>query len=410
MDWALEHDMGVMNDGSYTRENTRSVPSSDTPGSQPTSGGKSAPDVSLCGSSWSSRYSWRTTDAIGSSDHLPILVTLHHKIRLQPIFKGQDRWSLARANWEAFTAEVESSISSAMPDDGSIDVLAQGFQSILIKAATFHVGTSRSGKGRKSWETPKVRDVIRKRNRLRQFAGNRRAEWLDACKSTRQTIDEAKTDAWRQVLDDASNSPGDAKLWRIIRSLNGSPDTNSPNEAMVHGNRLITSNRRKADIFVGHYPSVGKIPISKEDRTENRALKERIRDLRSARESTPDISMRELRRAIAAMKPRGAPGPDRISPSFLKHLGPKALTHLLRLLNLCLGKGYTPQAWRNAIIIPLLKANKPPSELGSFRPISLTSCVAKVLERVISDRLYDLAETSGWFSSYQAEFRKGRSV
>ena len=29
------------------------------PGSQPTSEGKSAPDVSLCGSSWSSRYSWR---------------------------------------------------------------------------------------------------------------------------------------------------------------------------------------------------------------------------------------------------------------------------------------------------------------------------------------------------------------
>ena len=56
---------------------------------------------------------------------------------------------------------------------------------------------------------------------------------------------------------------------------------------MVHGDRLIMSNKRKADIFVGHYSSVGKIIMTKEDRTENRALNERIRDLRSARESTP---------------------------------------------------------------------------------------------------------------------------
>ena len=402
--------MRVMNDGSHTRDNTRSVPSSDPHSSQPPSGGKSAPDVSLCGPSWSSRSSWRTTDAIGSSDHLPILITLNHKVKLQSILKGQDRWCLARANWDAFTAEVEDSIDSAMPDDSSIDVLAEGFRSTLINAATSHVGTSRPGKGRKSWETPKVRDAIRKRNRLRQFVGTRRAEWLAACKTARQTIDEAKTDAWRNVLEDASNSQDDAKMWRTIRSLNGSPDSNSPNEAMVHGDRLITSNKRKADIFVGHYSSVGKIPMTKKDRTENRALKERIRDLRSRESTTPDIRMHELKRAIAAMKPRGAPGPDRISPSFLKHLGPKALNQLLRLQNLCLRKGYTPQAWRNATILPLLKANKPPSELGSFRPISLTSCVAKVMERIISDRLYDLAESSGWFSSFQAGFRKGRGV
>ena len=72
--------------------------------------------------------------------------------------------------------------------------------------------------------------------------------------------------------------------------------------------------------------------MTKEDRTDNRALTERIRDLRSARESTPlDISMHELKRGIAAMKPLGATGLDRISPLFLKHLGPKALNQLLCL-------------------------------------------------------------------------------
>ena len=62
-----------------------------------------------------------------------------------------------------------------------------------------------------------------------------------------------------------------------------------------------------------------------------------------------------------------------------------------------------------AIIIPLLKAKKPASDLASYRPISLTSCIVKVLERMVANRLYHLAETNGWISAAQAGFRKGRS-
>ena len=58
---------------------------------------------------------------------------------------------------------------------------------------------------------------------------------------------------------------------------------------------------------------------------------------------------------------------------------------------------------------PLLKAGKSPSEVASFRPISLTSCVVKLLERIIADRLYYIAETNNMFSRFQAGFRKGWS-
>ena len=65
-----------------------------------------------------------------------------------------------------------------------------------------------------------------------------------------------------------------------------------------------------------------------------------------------------------------------------------------------------PQVWRTATIIPLLKAGKPASELASYRLVSLTSCVVKVLERILADRLYHLAETNNRFSPLQAGFRK----
>jgi len=119
--------------------------------------------------------------------------------------------------------------------------------------------------------------------------------------------------------------------------------------------------------------------------------------------------MADLKKAIAKMRRKGAPGPDDIPPSFLKELGTAALVELLAICNLSLHDSECPQWWRDAIIIPLLKATKSPSDLASYRPVSLTSCVAKVLERMFADRIYYMAETNGWFSSLQAGFRKGRT-
>ena len=117
----------------------------------------------------------------------------------------------------------------------------------------------------------------------------------------------------------------------------------------------------------------------------------------------------ELKRAIANMRRKGAPGPDDVTPAFLNELGPIALQELLAICNQSLRSAECPQAWRNATVIPLLKAGKNPSDLASYRPVSLTSCIAKIAERMIADRLYYLAEQNNWFSSLQAGFRRGHS-
>ena len=79
-----------------------------------------------------------------------------------------------------------------------------------------------------------------------------------------------------------------------------------------------------------------------------------------------------MENAIAKMKRKGAEGPDEIPPTFLKELGPKALQELLDICNTSYQSASCPQIWRNATIIPILKANKPADDIKSFRPISLT--------------------------------------
>ena len=95
--------------------------------------------------------------------------------------------------------------------------------------------------------------------------------------------------------------------------------------------------------------------------------------------------------------------------ALLKSLGPLAHQELLSKFNSSFSLAHCPQIWRVATIIPLLKVGKYPSEVASFHPISLTSCVIKLLECILFDYLYYIAETNNLFSWFQASFRKGRS-
>ena len=116
-----------------------------------------------------------------------------------------------------------------------------------------------------------------------------------------------------------------------------------------------------------------------------------------------------MKQAIRKMRRKGAPGADDIPPAFLKELGPKALAELLEIFNDSFLHADIPQFWRHGIIIPVLKAGKPACDVDSFRPISLTSCIVKLLERMISNRLNTMAENRKWLVNEQAGFRRGLS-
>ena len=67
-----------------------------------------------------------------------------------------------------------------------------------------------------------------------------------------------------------------------------------------------------------------------------------------------------------------------------------------------------PQKWRTAIIKPLLKDGKDPGITTSYRPISLTACLGKLLEKIVVDRLNHLLEEKGLLNENQAGFRRNR--
>ena len=280
-----------------------------------------------------------------------------------------------------------------LPNEPNLSLRVSRFNDILISAATTHVGKSKPSKKSKPWMTPHLRAKIRNGNRLRQTIHQNCQDWIDACHEASEAINEAKTESWKNLLQDAMSNSDGPNMWKVIQGLNGTPDANSPNEAMSHNSRTITDIKSRAKVFINHYARVSKLNMSKSDRDINRQFKKSIKVPSPDDESCAPLLMSELQSDIKKMKGKGAAGPDNIPPSFLKSLGPLAFQELLSIFNSSFSLAHCPRIWRVATIIPLLKAGKSPSEVASFRPISLTSCVVKLLESIIADRLYYIAES-----------------
>ena len=157
---------------------------------------------------------------------------------------------------------------------------------------------------------------------MRRKIKTHRREWIEQCKVVKDEINQAKEQKWREVVEEAIGSEDDRKIWSFIKSLDGTTGTTPTGEVMIHGKARLISNKAKANIFSSHYASVSRLKFNKNERTTNCEAKQMLRSKGVDDESTQEISMPELEKAIQRMRAKGAPGPDDIPPTFIKALGP----------------------------------------------------------------------------------------
>ena len=252
--------------------------------------------------------------------------------------------------------------------------------------------------------TPHMQAKIRTWNRLHRTIHQKQQEWINACLktlrlSTRPTAGKIsfKTQCWIQTIQICRKS---SKVWTVLLM--------PTDQIMSHNSYSITNIKSKANVFINYYTGVSKLNMSRVDWDLNRQFKKRLNVPSADDETCAPHQMGEVLPAIKKMKCKEAAGSDNITPSFVKSLSPLELQELLSIFNLSFSFAHYPCIWRAAIIIQLLKAAKSPIEVASFCPISLTSRVVELLERIFADCLYHTAETKNLFSQFQAIFCKGQ--
>ena len=92
------------------------------------------------------------------------------------------------------------------------------------------------------------------------------------------------------------------------------------------------------------------------------------------------FSLDELLTSLSKAKDT-AVGPDDIHYQLLKYLPESCLLVLRDIFNNIWLTGNFPPSWHDAIVMPIPKPGKDHTDPINYRPISLTSCVCKTLEK-----------------------------
>ena len=266
------------------------------------------------------------------------------------------------------------------------------------------------------------RHAIYARNRARnKMIRNRTAENIDSYRklkgTAQKTIKTAASDYWMTFCGTVHRTRKLSTVWNMAKRMNGVTTCSKP-QSLFHENKIIESDRDKANLFVNNFSKV-----SSDDNYSTEFKIRRQFEFTSLCENTTDntlkyeyrdalndsFSYNELKRAIRSSK-NSTPGDDRISYVMLQHLPRQSLTALLFLYNEVWRTGNFPQAWRHSVIVPVLKAGKDKQNLSSYRPISLTGTVGKIMERLVKDRLMYYLEKNGILNNCQTGFRQGRGT
>ena len=121
-------------------------------------------------------------------------------------------------------------------------------------------------------------------------------------------------------------------------------------------------------------------------------------------DGTPEL----VARKIKAMKDNISPGVDGIPPKLLMETVEQISIPLAIVFNLSLKEGVVPFEWKEANIIPLFKKGSR-NKSENYRPVSLTSVICKLLERLIKDHMVDFLVKHKLLNSSQHGFLKARS-
>ena len=97
---------------------------------------------------------------------------------------------------------------------------------------------------------------------------------------------------------------------------------------------------------------------------------------------TPDVTRKEVLKAVMRLQNGKAAGEDRIVAELLKSGGETVIDWLTELIQEVWRTRKVPQDWRNATLIPLFK-KKDRTQCNNYRGISLLSVPGKVLSLIL---------------------------
>lgn len=343
------------------------------------------------------------------SDHFPVTLTSTHS---PAIPTSSTRFREEGADWKKFEEMSELSYTSVqhLEIDQATDIIT----SHIIDAAYSSIPrVPVNTKNRpRPWWNEECRNARKEQNKAwgtfrRYPTSDNLIAFKRAKAKGRRVRRTAKTESWRRFLTSINSFTDTHKVWKRISALQGR-NTNTLPLLSTTGDTL----EDQANALGQHFEYVSSSAHYTTEFLHHKKIAER-KPLYSKKTScdgyNSPLTKQELKIALSSCG-KTAPGADNVTYEMIKHLHEDTLETILWLFNLIWQTGRLPKKWKEAVIIPFLKQSKDPSLPSSYRPIALTSCLCKLLEKMINRRLLYFLEFHGLLDNHQAGFRMHRST
>ena len=377
----------------------------------PATGTYTSLDLSICYPTLLLDYEWKVHDDLCGSDHFPIFLN-----NIAPgVEEPSEKWKLNKADWPSFKALCESEINETiLKAKDPID----NFTTILYKIAekTIPKTSTKTKKKKKPWFNDDCKTSIQKRRQaLRQFNTRPMHQNLENFRvfraKARRTIRDSKRKSWKQYVSKLNSRTSIKKVWDMVRKIQGKGKSASMNH-LKKNNTHVTSKKDIANTLADKFSEKSSAEnfSAKFRKIKDQQEKQKLKFTSDNSESyNSKFSLTELTDALSKAHD-SSPGPDDIHYQLLKHFPSSTLSILLEIYNSIWATGNIPKSWKEATVIPIPKPDKDHTDPSNYRPIALTSCVCKTMERMINDRLTWFLESNNIITNFQSGFRHQRST
>ena len=358
------------------------------------------------------------------SDHLPV----HLMLSSPEIQKQTQRQILQyeKTDWTRFSKYIKDKLKmteAVTPSeiDEDCEILTKTIKTALDKSCPKSKPKDKAFY--MSDNTMKLIKLKRQIRRLAQKTQNPTTKTLynQLNNLVKKSIKKDKEAWWQKTTNKLDETKNCKIFWQTFNQISGKKSKSGASKPVFQENgKLTENNKEKANAFA---KSLGKIHNTHEgaifddnfkreveaDIAENPLLFspqiENIEELGDENPMMGDISIEEIKIQLGKTKGRSAPGADGIRYPVIKKCPEIVFDYLKHIYNACLNIGYFPSKWKEALGTMIPKPGKDQKITTNFRPISLLSCIGKLFEKIIANRMKTHLEEQEFFNLWQLGYR-----
>jgi hypothetical protein len=356
--------------------------------------------------------------------HVPVIVSIRNRaVQTQPPRK---RMCIKNMNWVEWSQDIESKVDGNLQYLHSIEdprVLLKFIDSSL-NSATEKYGTKKiiSDHSKPYWNK-RLSELSKNLRADRKNYSNRNTDRnRDKILQSKSEFDEERKKACQEFIMKKAhnlNAAESQKFWKEFKKITTSNINQSVNPLDDGEGGLVTEKEEKEQLLFSTFFEGKHMEEAGFDEHFHEQINNQYEDIihgdgntenEESAELNVDITETEIRNSIKNYKSSGKSFDNHGNhPEMFKNLGPLSLNLILILFNLCLHMKLW--IWQHAEVIFLRKEGKQSYSLpGSYRPISITAYLGKLLEKILTSRAIKFLKKINCFDPYQEGFTEKKNT